>query len=262
MDRSGSLRVMSFNVRQMDGDDGPNDWEHRKDLLVETIRMYSPDLLGTQEIFARQAAYIRDGLRHYQSFGRGRFGDNRDKHNTIFYDSRRFTLVKNGDLWFSRTPEVPGSADWGIPRPRIVTWGRLQQSEGPELLILNTHLPYGPDAEEARRCSAQVVLQAIAELPSDLPLFLTGDFNAPADGEIYVMLTAGLDDAWKTAVNIIGPECTLNGFGRVSARFATKRIDWILHRNAGQTMEVETVTHSVNGLYPSDHYPVVATFRQ
>jgi endonuclease/exonuclease/phosphatase family metal-dependent hydrolase len=260
MQNAACLRVMSFNVRQMDGDDGPNDWEHRKELLVETIRICSPGLLGTQEIFAEQAAFILDRLPGLQCFGRGRFGDSRDKHNLVFFDRNRFSLVDSNQLWFSETPEIAGSASWGIPRPRMVTWGRLRRAGGRDVVILNTHLPYGRGADEARRHSAKVILQVIAELPSSLTLFLTGDFNSPADGEIHGILTAGLCDAWKTAQRTRGPEGTMNGFGRVPERFASRRIDWILHRNAGRTLEAETVTHTAGDLYPSDHYPVIASF--
>lgn len=255
------LRVMSFNVRQMDGEDGPNDWEHRKDLLVETLRMYPPDLLGTQEIFAEQASFIVENIPSLQHFGRGRFGDNRHMHNMVFFDRNRFSLVDTGELWFSLTPEVPGSLSWEIPRPRMVTWGRLRPPAGSDVLILNTHLPYGRGSDEARHHSALIVLKAIAQLPADLPLFLTGDFNAPADDGIYMMLlSAGLQDAWKTAQTTIGPEGTLNGFGRIPEGSVSKRIDWILHRNAGQTLEATTITHKSGDLYPSDHYPVLAVF--
>lgn len=258
------LRVMSFNVRQMDGNDGPNDWEHRKDLLVETIRKHRPHLMGTQEIFAEQAEFIRQGIPELSAFGSGRFGDSRDKHNSIFFDARRLSLIECGDLWFSLTPSVPGSADWGIPRPRMVTWGRLRRLDGKEILMLNTHMPYGRGAEVARHEATRVVLQAVAQLPADLPLFLTGDFNAAAGSDIYEMLTEkstpNLRDAWKTAARTEGPEGTLNGFGQVSPRFADRRIDWILHRNAGATLRAETITRMRDGIYPSDHYPVCAEF--
>jgi endonuclease/exonuclease/phosphatase family metal-dependent hydrolase len=247
---------MTFNVRQMDGDDGAQAWEHRRDLLAETVRLHSPALLGAQEIFPEQSTFLLDRIPEFDCFGRGRFGDNRDKHNKIFFDRRRFSLIDCGETWFSRTPSTPGSSDWEIPRPRMVSWGRLHEIVGSDILILNTHLPYGRAAGEARRESALLVLRQIALLPQELPLFLIGDFNSPADGEIYGLLTGALDDAWKTAERTLGPEGTLHGFGRISGR----RIDWVLHRNAGQTLAAETVTHTAAGLYPSDHYPVVATF--
>lgn len=248
---------MTFNVRQMDGDDGEHAWEHRKDVLVETINLDNPDLIGTQEIFLEQARYILEKIPRLKCFGRGRFGDNTDKHNSIFYDRDRFSLLESGESWFSETPHVPGSSSWDIPRPRMVTWGRLAQTSGPDVLILNTHMPYGRGADEARRQSARIILQNISALPNDLPLFLVADFNAPADGEIYAMLTANLQDAWKTAKSQNGPEGTIHGFGKFTG---SKRIDWVLHRNAGETLQAETITHTANGLYPSDHYPVSATF--
>lgn len=260
MQSPGLLRIMSFNVRQMDGDDGPNDWEHRKNLLAETLQIYSPAILGTQEIFAEQAAFIQQRIPALSFFGSGRFGDHRDKHNLIFFSSHAFSIIECGDLWFSRTPDVPGSTDWGIPHPRMVTWGRLRHVSGAEILALNTHLPYGRGADEGRRQAALIILSAISRLPGDLPLFLTGDFNAPAGGEIYNLLTANLADAWKTTPQTIGPEGTLNGFGRLPAGSAPRRIDWILHRNAGSPLQAETVTHSSGGFFPSDHFPVYADF--
>lgn len=252
---------MSFNVRQMDGDDGLNAWEHRKELLAETVRLWHPALLGTQEIFAEQAAFLRTELPHLDCFGSGRYGDSRDKHNLIFFDRTELSLVECGDLWFSRTPEVAGSLDWEIPKPRMVTWGRLHPLQGPDLLILNTHMPYGRGADEARRQAARVVLRAIADLPANLPLFLTGDFNAPVDGEVYSMLIAdGLKDAWSTAQRTVGPEGTLHGFGRIDPNTTPRRIDWILYRGIAEPVQAETVTHSCDGRYPSDHFPTIAIF--
>jgi endonuclease/exonuclease/phosphatase family metal-dependent hydrolase len=250
------LRVMTFNVRQMDGEDGSQSWEHRKDVLVETIRRYQPALLGTQEIFAEQSAYILEHIPTLRCFGLGRYGDSRDKHNSIFYDQDRFSLLTCGEIWISRTPDVPGSLDWNIPRPRMISWGMLRDHEGGELFAMNTHLPYGRTADEARRQTARLIREKLATLPKELPVLLTGDFNAPAGEEIYTSLTEDLRDSWKTAAIRSGPEETVHGFGR----FKGGRIDWILYRNIGDVLTAETITYTMNGLYPSDHYPVCAKF--
>lgn len=257
MIESEPLRVMTFNVRQMDGDDGAQSWPYRKELLVETVQLSRPHLLGTQEIFPEQTAFLLEKMPELGCFGRGRFGDDRDKHNKVFFDRRRFSLVECGEFWFSRTPTVPGSSAWEIPRPRMVSWGRLRSTEGPDVLMLNTHLPYGRGAAEARRESARIVMELVADLPPRLPLFLTGDFNCATDGEVYSLFTGALSDAWETARETSGPEGTLHGFGRIANG---RRIDWILHRNTAGTLAAETITHSAQGLYPSDHYPVVALF--
>jgi endonuclease/exonuclease/phosphatase family metal-dependent hydrolase len=250
------IKAMTFNVRQMDGDDGAQSWEHRKSALVETIRLHAPALLGTQEIFAEQSAYILQHIPALRCFGRGRFGDDRDKHNSIFYDHSRYSLLTSGEIWISKTPEIPGSSDWDIPRPRMITWGMLSDDGGSPILVMNTHFPYGRYADEARRQTARLVREKLAALPERLPVVLMGDFNAPAGEEVYALLTERLCDSWKAATRRIGPEETVHGFGR----FKGGRIDWILHRNMGDVLTAETVTFTMQGLYPSDHYPVCAEF--
>jgi endonuclease/exonuclease/phosphatase family metal-dependent hydrolase len=248
------LGVMTFNVRQMDGEDGPQAWEYRKDVLIETIRRHGPALLGTQETWDEQSRYILANVANYRAFGRGRYGDDRDKHNKIFYDATRLTLLQSGEIWFSHTPEVPGSMAWGIPSPRMISWGRLRLDGGMELVAMNTHFPYGR-ADEARAQAARMVLEWITGVPAALPIVLTGDFNALATSEIHRRLTSGLQDAWESASETRGPEGTFHGFGRTPA---DSRVDWILYRHATKVLSAETVTDTAGGLYPSDHYPVSA----
>ena len=53
-----AVRVMSFNIRYGTARDGDNSWTKRQDFLVETIRAFDPDLLGTQETLDFQRDYI------------------------------------------------------------------------------------------------------------------------------------------------------------------------------------------------------------
>jgi endonuclease/exonuclease/phosphatase family metal-dependent hydrolase len=248
------LKVMTFNVRQMDGDDGEQSWPHRKEALCEVIRHYSPTLLGTQEIFAEQSNYILSNLPQYQCFGRGRFGDQRDKHNQVFYDAARMTLENSGEFWLSETPEVAGSMAWGIPRPRMITWGLLTIVQGPKVFVMNTHFPYGKNADDARLRSAELVRQKMRNIDPELLIVVTGDFNAAPDSLVHSQLTEELADSWCLATDRLGPASTVHGFGR----FEGPRVDWILERGFNQVISAKTVTSKVNGLYPSDHYPVYA----
>ena len=251
------LKVMTFNVRQMDGDDGAHAWECRKDVLADTIRMHRPALIGTQETWEDQTEYILSQLPHYRAFGRGRFGDSRDKHNKVFYDPQCLTVRDTGEIWISMTPDIPGTTAWGIASPRMISWGIMTLDSGPEICVMNTHFPYGRSADEARRQTARLILEKIASLPAEMPVILTGDFNAKTDGEVYQMLTTVLRDAWTTADHTAGPEGTLHAFGKLEA---TRRLDWILYRHAWRVCFAETVTYTSRGLYPSDHYPVCASF--
>ena len=248
---------MSFNVRQPDGDDGPNNWEFRRDMLVETILETAPDVIGTQELFDLQAEYILERLPQYRWFGTGRFGDHRDKHVGIFYRAEYLRPLSAGDFWLSETPEVPGSSSWNIIRPRQVTWGLFETAGGTLFQMYNTHFPYRREEQQARSNTATLLLERIAALNPTLPVILTADFNSPAEGEIYGRLTETLRDAWIAAATRRGPEGTLNGFGRATGG---RRIDWILYRGPWSVTHAETVARSCDGIYPSDHYPVMAVF--
>jgi endonuclease/exonuclease/phosphatase (EEP) superfamily protein YafD len=70
------------------------------------------------------------------------------------------------------------------------------------------------------------------------------------------MLTSLLSDAWLMALDRRGPEMTVHGFGKLEGR----TIDWVLYRDHESPVVVETVTTTKYGLYPSDHFPVLAAF--
>jgi endonuclease/exonuclease/phosphatase family metal-dependent hydrolase len=249
-----TLRVMSFNVRLPAKSDGPNHWEHRKDLLVETIREKAPDLFGTQELFYEQGLYIAEKMPDYAWFGISRRGNREDEHMGVFYRKDRLKLIESGDFWLSETPETPGSMSWNVTLPRIVTWGLFETSGGRRFYFYNTHFAHRREDEEARLNSARLIARRIAKLPANVPFVMTGDFNAPAGGTVYKVFE-GLTDTWTAAPKRTGPEGTFNAFKGVSDG---PRIDWIMYRGAVRAVEAETVTKNDNGRYPSDHYPVFA----
>ena len=57
-----SLRAMSFNIRLGVAKDGANHWDKRKDLVVQTIKNYDADFIGTQETWEFQAEYLSKGI--------------------------------------------------------------------------------------------------------------------------------------------------------------------------------------------------------
>jgi len=251
-----SVRIMTFNVRYPAKSDGPNQWEFRRDLLVETIREKAPDVLGTQELYYEQGQYIVEKLPEYVWFGISRRGNREDEHMGVFYKKDRLRLLESGNFWLSETPETPGSMSWGVNLPRMVTWGLFEIREGGRrFYFYNTHLAHRKEDHKARLLAADLIAERIRTLDSRIPLILTGDFNAPAGGEVHQTLTRLLEDAWLRAARRSGPECT---FGAFKGIVECNRIDWILYRGPFRVQEAETVTRNWDGRYPSDHYPVFA----
>lgn len=253
-----TLRVMTFNVRYPSKGDGENVWERRKELLAATIREKNPDVFGTQELYHEQGEYIVAQLPEYAWFGVSRRGNRTDEHMGVFYKKDALKLVESGNFWLSETPETPGSMSWDVSLPRMVTWGLFETRGGRRFYFYNTHLPHRREDAAARVKCAELIAERIGKLGGKTPLILTGDFNAPAGGEVYQVLTARLKDAWKAAgERRTGPEGTFNGFKGTTTG---PRIDWILFSGPLLVEEAETVTRNDNGRYPSDHFPVFVRF--
>jgi endonuclease/exonuclease/phosphatase family metal-dependent hydrolase len=251
-----TLRVMTFNVRYPAKGDGPDLWEKRRDLLVETIREKDPDIMGTQELFFEQGEHIVKMAPEYNWIGLSRRGNHEDEHMGVFYKRSRLRLLESGDFWLSETPEKPGSMDWEVTLPRIVTWALFHSVDtARKFYFYNTHFAHRREDGEARINSAKLIRSRIQQLPADIPVIMTGDFNAAAGSEPHKILTQDMKDAWEVTANREGPEGTFHGF-KGTPREA--RIDWILFRGPIQAQSVETVTTNRDGRYPSDHFPVFA----
>jgi len=178
----GELRVMTFNIRYGTAPDGENAWEKRRELLVETIRAFQPDVLGTQECLAGQAEFLRGALPGYGCVGVGRDdGKLAGEMCAVFYREDRLQLAAEGHFWLSETPEIAGSRGWDAALPRIVSWARLRDRADTlrTLVCFDTHFDH---VGEAARLASAKLLRARAQAVADgAPAIVLGDFNAPAD---------------------------------------------------------------------------------
>ena len=86
-------------------------------------------------------------------------------------------------------------------------------------------------------------------------MVLVGDFNDVPGSATHRALTAVLDDAWNEAPRREGPEGTFHGFSGEAER----RIDWVLSRGL-RAREVRHVDARVDGVLPTDHFPVLVEF--
>lgn len=252
--KDSPLRVMSFNVRLPIASDGPNAWEHRRDLLVRTIADARPDIIGTQELFKLQGDYVVKRLPEYAWFGIDRRGGQADEYMGVFYRRDRLRLIDFGNFWLSDTPTVPGSITWGHPLPRMVTWGLMETIDGGRrFYFYNTHFPYREEDGDARLKGAQLIRDRIAALPADVPVVLAGDFNTGPDGDVHAALAGNLADVRAAAPVTTGPAGTFHNFTGKPG----DRIDWIMVRGF-KPNNTRTLTTRNGKAYPSDHFPVTA----
>lgn len=252
---ASTLEVMTFNVRTpADTDD--NRWENRRDLMAQVIRARAPDVIGTQELVSRQAEDLAARLPQYKWFGEGRRGGDGDEHMGVFYRADLLRVLESGNFWLSDTPQVAGSISWGNLYPRMVTWARFQRiADGATFVLYDTHFPYREQDDAARLKSARLIVDRVSALPAGEPFVLTGDFNTTDRDPAHAVLTSVLTDAWLSGAPRSGPDATFHDFTGTPDR----RLDWILYRGL-KLRSVETVTTHEGPRYPSDHFPVIATF--
>ncbi len=263
------LRVMSFNIRFGTAKDGENHWEHRRDLAIETIRAYDPDLLGLQECLAFQADELRDALEGYEVIAVGRDdGQRAGEMTAIFYRRDRFERLDAGHFWLSEQPEVVASKGWDAAITRMASWVRLRTREEPsyELLFLNTHFDHV--GRVARLESARLIRQRVETLRRNGPAIIVGDFNAPArlgDDQPYAALRRGkpetpelIDPFARLHPDRTDDVGTFHGF---RGGLDGDRIDWVLVTDHFTPVTAAIDTTQRDGRYPSDHYPVTATLR-
>jgi endonuclease/exonuclease/phosphatase family metal-dependent hydrolase len=254
--RALELSVMSFNIRYGSANDGENAWENRKDIVANTIREYTPDVLGLQECLLFQAEYLESVLPEYARFGVGRERNGGGERMEIFYKKELLAPLMTGHYWLSETPAEPGSRSWNSANVRMVSWAEFYHYPSRErFYFFNTHFDHR--SEEARQGAASMLAIDIPQRAKDLPAILTGDFNTPADTGVAwnTMTEAGLKDAWRAAKERKGPEVTWSAF-RAPEPGARRRIDWIMLYGDIECTSTETIVYNEQGQYPSDHYPV------
>lgn len=257
------MKIMTFNIRYGSANDGENQWEYRKELVVARIQAFQPDLLGMQECQDNvQGDFVKENLPDHQFYGVRREGGDTTSIEMapLFFRPSAFTLIQKGYFWLSETPHVPGSKSWGTAFARTVTWVELKHpSSELSFLFVNTHFDYQyPAIDESARC----LKHWLNKVACIHPIILTGDFNSDKNSFAYQHLTSGdnqngiqLFDAYRQANPNPTNEHTFHGFNQPGT---FSPIDWILVSHHFQVKKAIIDTFHRGKLYPSDHYPLTA----
>jgi endonuclease/exonuclease/phosphatase family metal-dependent hydrolase len=266
-----AIKVMTYNLKFVSPTFKPA-WSVRRDWQVDLIKKYRPDIIGTQEGLKEQVDFLMGRLTDYVVIGEGRKGGDDDEHMAIFFRRDRFRLREMGSFALSETPEVLGSGP--AVNPRMVTWARLAIINKPadgeaspypmdyrghwentqEFYVFNTHFfTSGSGYHVAKRNSAKLIMERInarnrfGGWTKDRPVFLLGDFNARPGGDVYRIFVGDGDSNTPDLLKDSIP----GGQG----------IDWILYKGNVDVVHYERVDYNVDGVYPSDHKPILAEFR-
>lgn len=267
---------MSFNVRGSFRDmRSPNAWPNRAALNVATIERPAPTLIGLQECQRGNLAAYRKNLPHYELVKGPRYGNTPPyDFNATLFDPERLELTDSGGFWLSETPRKP-SRSWGTRVTRSANWALFRlKGVGLAFLYLNTHLDH--KSPPARREGSALIVGEVDRLLQHsgprTPVIVAGDFNCrPRSATYKNFAEGGFIDTYLAAGNTdTEGSDTFHAFAGEDYRNPNpgrgpRRIDWVLLKDPAGRLRV--FSHEIlhdhdrrSGLYPSDHYPVLAEF--
>lgn len=222
------FNVATYNLRQHNHHDSVqgDGWGRRYPVMAKLIQFHGFDIFGTQEGYRVQLEELKGELPGYDYIGIGRDdGKEEGEHSAIFYRTDMFEVLDHGDFWLSEHPDSPGLG-WDAVCPRICTWGHFRHKpSGREFLFFNLHMDHV--GTTARVESAKLVQQKMKEFGSELPTFLTGDFNVDQTHNSYKELAESgvLADSYNVADLVYALNGTFNSY--YTTGFTDSRIDHI-----------------------------------
>ncbi len=246
------MRIMTFNIRFLNAEDGPNHWEFRKELVLEVVWSYLPDLVACQEVTIPQLDYLTAHLRGYEPFIQHRDIDPTCQYPTIFYRPETMAAGAGHEFWLSETPEVHRSKSWGSAFPRMITYGLFRERQRDLWFYFgDTHLDHiSAPAREQGALMLRDLFQRLAQ-----PAVLAGDFNDLPTSPVHATLTGAgspFRDTWQLAQQ---PEVGVSTQHRFDGKFFGGRIDWILITAPFRLKKAQIITYNQADRYPSDHFP-------
>ena len=248
------IKLATFNVR-CPVDKSPNSWEERKERCRKVIQNNRLDIFGVQEAYIHQINdLIKDTDYSFIGAGRNDF-KNSGEFSAIIYNRTRFKVLESGTFGLSEAPGVPGHKSWGTAYPRIATYGCfLDRISGKKFVYYNTHLDH--KSSLARVNGVKLIIDHAVKNSGSLPLVISGDFNASPDSAVYEAVDLIMDDSASVSLTAHqGSQHTFNGFGKVKSG---NPIDFIFVSKDFTVYSHKTDNTMINGMFPSDHFPVVA----
>jgi len=239
-----TLRVMQFNVHKTKDSNGVCD----SDFTANTIVAQRPDVVSLNEVnvYSGSCAWTFDMGERLQSLLQQKTG-------VTWYRKADNPAVNAVDVLLSRYPLVSSSStlldyNRGVAQVGINVNGRIVN-------VFSTHIEW--DVASYRPIQ---IAEAVSWLNNfSEPRILMGDFNTWPNTSDYYLLSTPYQYGWMAAYSA-GTATSYNGTG---ATHGTSRFDYVFYSKNSSVLSLNSFNvpnTQVNGVWPSDHDPVVAVF--
>ncbi len=258
---SDTLQVGTYNVRiSTPVDNDHRSWCFRRNFVALQVYTHGFDVFGIQELVdGDQEMDLKLLLPDFAFYvkGNGNSAGNCGMRIAIVYDKRRFEVQDSGFFFLSETPDRP-SLGWDADFVHLCQWLKLHDRHTlKDFYYFNTHL--NCTGKEARKNSVLLILDRISRLPAEIPVILSGDFNAaPSETDTYGPLSSLLSDSRVTTeTEPEGFSGTFNNWDWLTYKFTEdRRIDYVFVRSVCVLSYQAINDQYVDDCWPSDHFPV------
>ncbi len=250
-----AIRIMSYNVRC--ANDGEQTITNRSKVGLAVLEEYEPDSFGVQECTPRWKRIFAYNLgNRYANVGMPRdYNGPFTEYSSIYYLKDKYKVIDSGTFWLSETPDKPFTKSFDSACFRIATWALLENKEtGERYTHINTHLDHV--LESTRQSQMEVLIDYVNKVTGDAPVVMTGDFNDYEGSPVYNVACDIFNDARYVAKD--------TDTGRTFTKYGEKpedgtgAIDFIFTPKDVTVDTYKVIRDTAKGIYPSDHYPIVA----
>lgn len=260
--RLGSHNVHYIILGQQSGPWSLDDWDRRKAPLDAAFKAMGADLVAFQEMESFGGGSQGDVnlaldwlLANNPAYAAAAVGpvDQFPSTQPILYRRARLDVMDQGWFFFSDTPDVIYARTFNGSFPAFASWAQFRdRTSGATFRALNLHTDFASLSN--REQSIALVADRIAPwIAAGETVFVLGDFNARAGSPILQIL----GDLGLRYVPVQGATFHFNrGLNLFGA------IDHIGYVGAVQLVAGPFVLRDrFDGVWPSDHYPLLADFR-
>lgn len=237
--------IICLNLRRDCYIDGPNNWQYRRNAIIDMLDYYKPGVFCTQECMPHMWKFLRKNTKEaYKGF----FIDAFSKRITgiplsegigIFYADYYKCFDKG---YFNLSKKFGFKTKYW----RICQYvGLTNTFTGESFYVFNTHLDH--ECRDARKEACVLINQKIKEITKRYQTFICGDFNAE------VSWPDNITELARNYYYTILPT-TVTQFGKNSDGVC---IDYIFSKYYIKDFNYNIISNSFEVDYLSDHYPLI-----
>ena len=245
--------IITFNIRRDSPNDGENNWEYRKDAIVNMILDKKPSIICMQECMPHMWEYLYKTLKLYYGeysvdcYNKKSLLDSKlfiSEGIGILFDINKYRVFDQGYI------KLHKGFGFDTKYWRVCQYmGFHDLTTDEKFYVFNTHLEH--KTREDRYYACELIHNKIQEICKDYPVYICGDFNAETYWNdnlepLVYNYKCSLDKCTNKSVG------TVCGFGKPTRI----NLDLCFYKNT-EIDSSHIITDSYNNKYLSDHYPVI-----